>query len=411
MRKTAVATLIFVCLMASGLVYVQPIKAQFLNQNNVTINADGTVTPSTAPVTQTGNLYTLTTDFAGSIAVNRSNTVVDGKNHALSGGLLIQGVSNVTVKEFVITDGEEFIENEADGILLDNASQITVANNTISSIWSIWEMNGVGFSAIDVWNGSSNVFTGNSFLNDAYGIYFSNTQKNLIVGNIFVSSTIAFGNSASNNTVYHNNFIASYGLLVNDGDYENPDSMNVWDNGYPDGGNYWTDYASYGAKEIDSSGIGNKPYIIDTKNSDRYPLMQPFNSTFFAFQVTPPTISIESPINQTYSKTKIPLDFSINVFSADKTVNWIGYSLDGQQNVTLIGNSTLIGLSSGLHSVTVYANDTFGNMGASETFTFNIPRPFPTTLAVAAVALVVLVGAGLFVYFKRLKRVKRNEDS
>jgi hypothetical protein len=35
------------------------------------------------------------------------------------------------------------------------------------------------------------------------------------------------------------------------------------------------------AEEMDSSGIGNKPYVIDLNNTDRYPLMEPFNSTFF----------------------------------------------------------------------------------------------------------------------------------
>jgi hypothetical protein len=48
----------------------------------------------------------------------------------------------------------------------------------------------------------------------------------------------------------------------------------------------------------------------------------------------------------------------------------MGYSLDGQDNVTVTGNATLSGLSSGLHNVTVYANDTAGNMGVSETIKF-----------------------------------------
>jgi hypothetical protein len=109
-----------------GVVCVQPVKAQMLRA--ITINADGTVTPSTAPIEKIGNIYALTSNFIGSITVNRSNIIVDGKNYALSGGLLIREVSNVTVKEFFITDGKDFVANEVDGILLDHAFQVTVTN-------------------------------------------------------------------------------------------------------------------------------------------------------------------------------------------------------------------------------------------------------------------------------------------
>jgi parallel beta-helix repeat protein len=402
MKNAVFAALILISLIALNIVCVLPARAQY--QGNITINADGSLSPSTAPIQVNGDIYTLTSDIDGSITVNRSNTVIDGKNYALSGGILIRGVSNVTVEEFVVTNGEMFVANEVDGILLDHALQVTVTNNTISGIWSIQAMNGVGFCAIDVWGGGSNVITGNSLLNNGYGIIFSKTQKNLIVDNMFVSSMIKFWDS-SNNTVYHNNFIDNSGQLANNGDYENPNSINVWDNGYPSGGNYWADYASYGAKEIDLSGIGNKPYIIDTKNSDRYPLMKPFNSTFFALQTTPPKISIRSPTNQTYDKSSVPLDFSVDVVSAVKAVNWTGYSLDGKQNVTITGNTTLTGLSSGFHNVTVYANDTYGNMAASETVTFTISLPFPVVpVAAASVATIAAVGVGLLVYFKKCKR-------
>ena len=58
---------------------------------------------------------------------------------------------------------------------------------------------------------------------------------------------------------------------------------NFWDDGYPSGGNYWSDYTgvdlfsgSY-QNETGSDGIGDAPYIIDENNVDRYPLMGPFN--------------------------------------------------------------------------------------------------------------------------------------
>jgi hypothetical protein len=58
----------------------------------------------------------------------------------------------------------------------------------------------------------------------------------------------------------------------------------------------------------------------------------------------------------------------------------VTYSLDGKANVTIAGNSTLTNLPDGSHSLVVYANDTAGNMGKSETifFTADTTTPSPT---------------------------------
>jgi hypothetical protein len=92
------------------------------------------------------------------------------------------------------------------------------------------------------------------------------------------------------------------------------------------------------------------------------------------------------------------------VFTVNKPVNWTGYSLDGEANVTITGNTTLSGLSNGLHNITVYAKDEFENMAASKTISFSVEVPFPAVpIAAASVAIVVVVGVGLLVYFKKRK--------
>jgi hypothetical protein len=55
----------------------------------------------------------------------------------------------------------------------------------------------------------------------------------------------------------------------------------------------------------------------------------------------------------------------------------------------------------------VYANDTFGNIGASETINFAIakPEPFPTaTVVIVSGVVVVVVIAGSLIFFKKRKR-------
>ncbi|MBN1358603.1 hypothetical protein JW988_07535, partial [Candidatus Bathyarchaeota archaeon] len=102
-----------------------------------------------------------------------------------------------------------------------------------------------------------------------------------------------------------------------------------------------------------------------------------------------PEISVLSPLTQTYNGSSVSLNFTV-----DRPVSWMSYSLDGADNVTVSGNLTLTGLSGGMHNVTVYANDTYGNMGASETIFFTI-EPFPTALVIASVITVTVVGIGL----------------
>ena len=119
----------------------------------------------------------------------------------------------------------------------------------------------------------------------------------------------------------------------------------------------------------------------------------------------PPTISIVSPENRTYPVNNVSLTFTVS-----ESTSWVGYSLDGQKNVTIVGNTTLTGLSDSSHSLTVYAKDNAGNTGTSETIYFIIrthlpgipPEPFPTWIAIAIV--IIAIGVALLVYFVKYKK-------
>ena len=115
------------------------------------------------------------------------------------------------------------------------------------------------------------------------------------------------------------------------------------------------------------------------------------------FDTIPPKVSILSLENKTYSADSIQLNFTTS-----EQVSQIVYSLDGQENVTINGNTTLTGLSEGDHNLTVYATDKAGYVG-SETIYFRIAF-LPTTLVIASVVTVAVVGIGLLVYFKKRKR-------
>jgi hypothetical protein len=110
----------------------------------------------------------------------------------------------------------------------------------------------------------------------------------------------------------------------------------------------------------------------------------------------PPQVSVLGLDNNTFSASEVPLNFALNETAAE-----IKYCLDGQENVTITGNTTLTGLATGDHSLTVYAVDEAGNAGSSETINFYV-TPFPTTLVIASVTVAV-IGIGLLVYFKKRK--------
>jgi hypothetical protein len=377
--------LVFLILIASCIVLVRPAMAQY--QGYITINPDGSVTPSLASIVHNEDTYTLTSDIKGTIVIAKSNITFNGNGYTIDQLAPSRNSAN------------------AFGIHLSNVFNVTVANSTITNtgngIYAI--MNPTAGIRIEL--GGSNTIVGNNILDNYNAMSLRETNGNLIIQNNFtnnnnpyviVSAVMLWG--SSNNIIYLNNF-KSNKSPAGTGDFSPTHSLgNTWDNGKE--GNYWD---NYNGSDANGDGIGDIPYKIDLRNSDDYPLMTPFNSTLHTLKTTPPTIHILSPMEQTFNESDVPLSFLV-----DKPVIWTGYVLDGISNVTFSGNSSLIGLSNGLHNVTIYARDTFGNIGSSQTISFIVaksePESFPVVpFAAIAVAVVALVAAGLLVYHKKHK--------
>lgn len=126
----------------------------------------------------------------------------------------------------------------------------------------------------------------------------------------------------------------------------------------------------------------------------------------FMIDTTPPIITIASPENKTYETNSVPVNLTIS-----ELTSWIGYSLDGHANTTISGSFALSGLSNGLHSLVVYANDTAGNTGSSLILQFTIEKAglelFPVTVAAVAVITVV----GVFAGWLYLAKVRKGKDA
>jgi len=110
-------------------------------------------------------------------------------------------------------------------------------------------------------------------------------------------------------------------------------------------------------------------------NSDPYACRYAILGIAEVWERTPstPWVNILSPQNKTYRDYLVPLAFDFN-----GTASWMGYSLDGSDNVTISDNVVLEDLSRGTHTVVVYAADTSGAMYSSDMALFVIYPLFGT---------------------------------
>jgi outer membrane protein assembly factor BamB len=105
-----------------------------------------------------------------------------------------------------------------------------------------------------------------------------------------------------------------------------------------------------------------------------------FDGKLYAIRdITPPRVAIISPQNATYPTSTI----QINVSARDPSgVSSVIAEIDGSTNVTLnFSGGYYIGttpaLADGSHSIRIYANDSFGNINASEVVYFSVDTTPP----------------------------------
>jgi hypothetical protein len=226
MKKVALLLLAIIAISSLIDTSVELINAEYSNTVSIVIRSDGSITPSNSPIVQSGNTYVFTDDvfIPGTtnegIIIEKDNIVLDGAGHKLRG------------------------HGESSAILMEKRSGVTITGFLLDNF----------YYGLEIWNSTLCTISRNNLTAVMYPIYLKNS---------------------SDNKFYHNN-IYRYPY------YEN--SNNVWDNGYPSGGNYWNGYPYPDAKSgpnrnlPGSDGIGDTPvaeeiFSAGGTNVDRYPLM------------------------------------------------------------------------------------------------------------------------------------------
>jgi len=181
--------------------------------------------------------------------------------------------------------------------------------------------------AIELIQGIKNVIEGNLIhcrqsVHDV-GIDLCLSNHTIIRGNIIVDSGRGlFLDRSSNNAVFHNNFLNNMKQVRTYSSINN-----TFDNGYPSGGNYWSNYVGIDVNSglfqnmTSSDGIGDTPYVIDEDNVDNYPLMAPFSSFAVCWNETSYQVDFVSNStisNHNFNGTEKLLSF--NVEGPDNTL-------------------------------------------------------------------------------------------
>jgi len=270
-----------------GIYVNEPSKNIIISMNKVANNEIGVLVRHSWPVSLsrnkiTGNSYgIMLADFAGDIIQNeitdngcglrswgddwvRGAQIIENNIANNSQGILLLYAYSNNISGNIITG------NSGDGIrLASSISGIGWGNGGNTIHGNNLTANGCGITLYSdgmYWDGAAmdtanNTISGNNIENNGWGLCLEGVYLDDMYGSI-------------SNPVYHNNFINN----IQQVHVAKLGSACILDDGYPSGGNYWSDYTSRypDAKELDDSGVWDTPYVIDANNRDRYPLMNPW---------------------------------------------------------------------------------------------------------------------------------------
>jgi len=235
-------------------------------------------------------------------AVEQNTVAVNETAFGLPGAIWIRESEHNTVNANRIMSNRtspSFAPPYSDGIGLSRSTDNSVISNTIS----LMDV-GIGFH----FSADNNNVSGNVITRNGHGVDFSEGISN-------------------NNSFYFNNFIENVKQAFN------RLSVNVWDSGYPSGGNYWTDFNATDSycgpfqNQTGSDGISDTPYLIDANNRDNYPLM----GIFCDFNVTRPeeTYHVDIVTNSTISNSAFEIVSTPNGSDLTRTIKFDVTGIDG----------------------------------------------------------------------------------
>jgi parallel beta-helix repeat protein len=253
---------------------------------------------------------------------NHNNVIDNVVSPNFQKGIGIKSCIGNTIKDNTFS-------NNGYGIFFQSSIDNTIKNNKILNNWYGLYIHSSSSNNNIINNDASNNIVGfylrsssnrntiinnNVTLNNNDGIILDSSSDNNITGNnvLLNNWTGILLTSSTNNMIYNNNIVANTNQA-----YDDSNNGNQWDNGYPSGGNYWSDfdepsegaYDDYNGSDqniLGSDGIvdlgvpagGKNPYIIDADSQDNYPLINLTKKFIFLYPgwnlISIPRIQIET---------------------------------------------------------------------------------------------------------------------
>ncbi|MCW3999284.1 MAG: right-handed parallel beta-helix repeat-containing protein [Candidatus Bathyarchaeota archaeon] len=216
------------------------------------------------------------------------------------------------------TNNSQFTQNELTNNTLGFGSIYGVSNTIAGN--NIQGNSTFSAEGLVVYLSTNNLITANTVTGNQIGIYMLSNQNSQLTYNRVGNNTIGLGIlSASTDIVHHNFFLNNELQAIT----QSGAPAAVWDNGYPSGGNYWSDY---NGTDSNHDGIGDTAYTIDSNNTDRYPIVYS-TATFDAGTVNGTQCSVETLSNSTVANLNIQTQNKILSLEVSGTSGTAGFTL------------------------------------------------------------------------------------
>jgi parallel beta-helix repeat protein len=214
--------------------------------------------------------------------------VVIDENHW---GMLVMGCNGLEVDHCDVVDSDGY------GIGIQNsgaANRNRYHNNSIERNGLVLKGFDGGFSIGGATATQDNYIENNLIKDNWDGVLLilGTASGNFFIGNTFEGNTRAAVNNQffpGPNAFYHNNFIG------NTADVTTPNAADVFDNGYPSGGNYWDSYVGLDQWQgplqniWGSDGIGDIPHVVAGGVQDNFPLGGTFSNPLDRIMIVTPS--------------------------------------------------------------------------------------------------------------------------
>lgn len=201
----------------------------------------------------------------GAVTITANNVLfrdftIDQSTPSADKAILVSNANGTEIRDNIIAE-HNF------GIYLDHSYNCYIGGNVIAS---------QSTDGVHLEHSNNNTISRNNLTENANGITLTYSDNNDIYRNNVTDSSSCGINlySSSSNSIYHNNFMNTNNAYVYSSAY------NEWDNGYPSGGNHWSNQQGVdeksgpGQNETGPDGINDVPHVAYTGNIDYYPLNQ-----------------------------------------------------------------------------------------------------------------------------------------